>query len=225
MGDIGYRKKGDNGPLYNPERDYAYVTPTLMVTAIENMDSQSASSEELAWRQTNNISTDEVVRIAEALADAQRDFVNAADPVQSLQQALFRHGFYDFRFVVRQLLFAALGEVFLGAWFKAVREVSAVGEESPAGNNMARFAATVREFCRREGSSSYNADYMAEHLRMYADVLQARLNETYKETRRLTQELIAAQNQVQQLQAAAAVAAATKVSLFQRIIALFKKGS
>jgi len=220
MGDIGYRKKGDVGPLYSPERDYAYVTPTLMVAAIENMDRQCASPEELAWRQANNIESGEVVRIAEALADAQRDFVNAADPVLSLTQALARHRFYDFRFPVRQLLFAALGEVFLGAWFKAVREVSVVGEEAPVTNDMARFSAAVLEFTRREGCCGYNTEYTAEHLKFYVDVLQARLNETYKEVQRLRGELAAAQGELTALRTAP-----SKPTGFARIIALFKKGS
>ena len=38
MSNIGYRPKGDSGPLYNPERDYAYITPTLMRQAIEKLD-------------------------------------------------------------------------------------------------------------------------------------------------------------------------------------------
>ena len=221
MSDIGYRKKGDNGPLYNPERDYAYITPTLMVTAIENMDRESISREEVTWRQANNITSEDVVKVTEAVADAQRDFVNAADPVQSLVQALDRHGFYHLRFPVRQLFFAAIGEVFLGAWFKAVREVSCVGEESPASTDMARFAATVREFVRREGGLSYNADYMAEHLKMYSDVLQTRINELYNETRRLTTELDTANKEIVSLTATQPV----KPTLVSRIFALFKKGS
>lgn len=221
MSDIGYRKKGDTGPLYNPERDYAYITPTLMVTAIENMDSQAVSQEETAWRQANNITSVDVVQVAEALADAQRDFINAADPVRSLTQALARHGFYDVRFPVRQLLFAAIGEVIVGAWFKAVREVSVVGEESPVSADMARFAATVREFVRRHGGLGYNAEHMAEHLKMYTDVLQARLNELYKDVQRLNDELALAQKQVVLLSAPQPV----KQTLAERISALFKKGS
>lgn len=221
MSDIGYRKKGDSGPLYNPERDYAYVTPTLMVTAIENMDSQAVGQEEIAWRQANKIMAEDVVKVAEAVADAQRDFVNSADPVKSLTQALARHGFYDLRFPVRQLFFAAIGEVFLGAWFKAVREVSCVSEESPASTDMARFAATVREFVRREGGLAYNVNYMAEHLKMYSDVLQSRINDLYKETQRLRDELTVAQKEVVSLQAAQP----TKPALISRIFALFKKGS
>jgi hypothetical protein len=221
MSDIGYRKKGDAGPLYNPERDYAYITPTLMVTAIENMDREAVGQEEVTWRQANNITAEDVVKVAEAVADAQRDFVNAADPVHSLTQALARHGFYHLRFPVRQLFFASIGEVFLGAWFKAVREVSCVGEESPASTDMARFAATVREFVRREGGLSYNANHMAEHLKMYSDVLQTRINELYKETQRLATELGAAKKEIASLTAAQPV----KPTLIGRISALFKKGS
>jgi hypothetical protein len=192
-----------------------------MVTAIENMDSQVVGIDELAWRQANNITAEEVVKVAEAVADAQRDFVNAADPVKSLTQALARRGFYDLRFPVRQLLFASIGEVFLGAWFKAVREVSCVGEESPATADMARFAATVREFVRRHGGLSYDANHMAEHMRLYSDVLQSRINELYKEVQRLTAELRTAQKEVANLTAQQPAAK----SIIERITGLFKKGS
>ena len=149
MGSIGYRQKGDNGPMYNPERDYAYITPTLMTRAIENMDIGALSAEVLDWYAKNNITDDDVNKIAEALAAAQRDFVNAADPVASFEQALSRRNFVEFSYALRQVLFAAIGEVCCAAWFLAVREVSVVGEESPAQANMARFTACGMTYCRR----------------------------------------------------------------------------
>lgn len=175
MSDIGYRPKGHDGPLYNPERDYAYITPTLMRQAIENLD----DTDNLVisqWRCQHNITADEVVNLVDAFAKAQRDFVNAADPVNSFEQALARHGFYDFRPVVRSLFFFSVGEVFCAAWFKAVREVSIIGEESPAQNEMARFTAAVREFASRKGRSLYNHDFLAEVMQMQNDVLQTRIN-------------------------------------------------
>lgn len=181
MSSIGYRQKGDNGPLYNPERDYAYVTPTLMVRAIENLDPAARTDETANWYVENDISQDEIVKIAEALAAAQRDFVNGADPVRTFEQALNRRDFFAFRYPVRLALFAAIGEVFCAAWFKGVREVSVIGEESPAAVGMARFAATVVEFAARNGTPTYNANFMAEHLKMQNDVLQTRLNVVYKE--------------------------------------------
>jgi len=190
MASIGYKKKGDSGPLYNPERDYAYITPTLMRIAIENLDNL------IATNNTDAITPVEIVKIAECLADAQRDFVNAADPVQSLEQALRRHGFYDFRPCVRRLLFASIGEVCCAAWFTAVREVSVVGEESPASEDMARFTAAVREFAAQHKQAWYDANHMAEHLRMQNDVLQARINELASQVIAVTQQLSAVGNEL-----------------------------
>lgn len=193
MSGIGYRQKGDSGPMYNPERDYAYITPTLMVTAVENLSLAGASEETQKWFSEHEITEPEIAAIAESLAAAQRDFVNAADPVATLEQALNRRGFFDHRYVVRQALFAAIGEVICGAWFKAVREVSLVGEESPAQNNMARFSTAVADFVRHAGPRFFSGDDAANRLRMRNDVLQARLNIVYKELRD-TQEKLAARD-------------------------------
>lgn len=197
MSDIGFKPKGSDGPMYNPERDYAYITPSLMRQAIENLDDVDnlVISE---WRVRHNITNDEVIGMVDAFAKAQRDFVNASDPVNSFEQALARHGFLDFRPAVRSLLFFSVGEVFCAAWFKAVREVSVVGEESPAQNDMARFSAAVREFASRKGRSLYNHDFLAEVMQMQNTVLQTRIN-------LLGQELKAAQEELLKFKAAALV--------------------
>jgi hypothetical protein len=210
---IDYKKKGDNGPLYNPERDYAYITPTLMCTAIQNLDAAVASPEELAWREQHDITDAAIAKIAVALAEAQRDFVNATDPVASLEQALQRHNFYDATLPLRQLLFSSIGFVFCAAWFKAVREVSLVGEDSPTGGDMARFAATVHEFSRRAGFPVYDVNYMAEHLRLRNDVLQARINELGNQIKALTYELNTALKSRMQ----------PKKTLLDKVLQFFKK--
>jgi len=173
MADIGYRRKGDSGPLYNPERDYAYITPTLMRQAIKRLDAND-DADRSRWRAEHNITEEEIVSAPSALAAAQRDFVNASDPVTSFDAALNRHNFFTLRYVVRQYLWSAIGEVFCAAWFTAVRGVSVVGQESPAQTDMARFTAAVREFANARKSSTYDAGFMAEHLRMSNDVLLGR---------------------------------------------------
>lgn len=197
MAGIGYRPHGSDGPLYNPERDYAYVTPTLMRQAIEHMESPEMGW----WREQFSISPQEIVAAVDALAKAQRDFVNGADPVKTFDQALDRHGFYDSRLPVRQLLFASVGEVFCAAWFVGVREVSVVGEESPAQTDMARFAATVREFSVRTGHPLYSADHLAELLQLRNDVLQTRINLLGEELRNLRDELAQCHNTLRAAQA------------------------
>lgn len=170
---IGYKKKDSNGPLYHPERDFAYITPTLMKQAIENLDAPSTEFHQ--WKENNEISEAEIIAVAEALADAQRDFVNGADPVDSLEKALARRGWFELRLTVRLYLLATIGEVMLGAWFKAVREVTEVNEESPAQNEMCRFSGAVREFVARAGAPVIDSNVTAEHLLFQNDLLRARL--------------------------------------------------
>lgn len=215
MGAIGYRQKGDSGPLYNPERDYAYITPTLMTRAIENLDVAALSPEAAEWYKAHNIKDADVVKIAGALAEAQRDFVNAADPVSNFEQALARRNFVEFSYALRQALFAAIGEVCCAAWFLAVREVSVVGEESPAQANMARFVSAVKVFAGRAGAPTYDADFAADHLRMRNDVLQTRLQFLYKELEAAREKLAAAQKSV------TPEPAARVKPLWQRIKAVF----
>lgn len=170
---IGYKKKDSHGPLYHPERDYAYITPTLLKTAIENLDVPPPEMQQ--WKENNEISEAEIIAVVNALADAQRDFVNGADPVESLEKALSRRNWFSTRLTVRLYLLATVGEVILGAWFKAVREVTAVGEESPVQDDMCRFAAAVRDFTARLGAPVINANVATEQLRLQCDLLRTRL--------------------------------------------------
>lgn len=220
MGDIGYRRKGDSTPLYNPERDYAHITPTLMRIAIETLDAQEPQ-ERVKWRLEHNISQGIVAKIAEALAMAQSDFVNAADPVKNFDAALERHGFFNFDYATRQYLFSAIGEVVCAAWFTAVREVTMVGQEPPAAVDMARFTAAVRSFVSNAGLPTYDINYVAEYRATQNNILQARVNmleqeaETYKENYyRLLGEVNAAKQHA---------SAVPPRGLFSRVISVFRK--
>lgn len=180
MADIGYRRKGDGTPLYNPERDYAYITPTLMRFAIEKLEAHEPP-ERAQWRLEHNVHQAEIIKLTEALAKAQSDFVNSADPVKSFEAALERHGFFDFRYEIRQYLFSTMGEVFCAAWFKAIREVSVVNEESPAAVDMARFTAEVRKFAAGADFPVSDINYVAEYRAAQARILQGRLNDAIEE--------------------------------------------
>jgi hypothetical protein len=176
---IGFKMKDAPGPHYHPERDFAYITPTLMKQAIENM-SAPPDSEYEEWKKANNVTEAEIVLAAEALADAQTDFVNAADPVTSLAQALARRKFFDLPLPVRLYMLAMIGEVMVGAWFKAVREVTQVGEESPAQNEMCRFSSAVREFAAAKGAPVIDAAATAETVLARHVVLRGRYEELRK---------------------------------------------
>lgn len=172
----GFRPQGATGPKYNPERDFAYITGTLLKAAIENLDSKSLTTEQKHWYEQAEITDAEIIAVVDSLSKAQNDFVKAYDPVSSLEDALRRHRFYDVRYPVRQFLFAAIGEIVCGAWFKAVREVSNVGAESPAQNDMSRFASAARDFCRRLGAPTLDENVTLDVLRFQNDVLQTQVS-------------------------------------------------
>lgn len=196
---IGYRPPGAAGPLYHPERDFAYITPTLMRQAIDNM-SAPPNPEVDEWKKQNNIGEAEIIAAAEALADAQRDFVSVADPVSSLHQALHRRNYYSLPLPSRLLMEAMIGEVMIGAWFKAVREVSIKGEESPAQNEMCRFSAAVREFVAANGVPKPNPNNVVETVIAQNDVLRGRFEALRDEHKALQQKLYAAESLVTKLE-------------------------
>jgi len=195
---IGYKKKDSNGPLYHPERDFAYITPTLMRQAIENLEAPTA--ELRVWKEQQEITEAEIVKAAEALADSQRDFVNGSDPVASLEQALERHSWSALRLPVRLYALAEIGQVIVGAWFKAVREITEVGEESPAQNEMCRFTSTVREFAARIGAPVIDSNSTAENLLFQCDLLRARLALLHEERTQWRASALAAEQQIEKLQ-------------------------
>lgn len=196
---IGYKQKDSSGPLYHPERDYAYITPTLMKQAIENLEAP-VQLELKQWKENNEISEAEIIAAADALARAQRDFVNGADPVDSLEKALNRRDWFAVRLPVRLYLLASIGEVIVGAWFKAVREVTEVGEESPAQNEMCRFASTVREFAARVGAPTIDGNVTAENLLFQNDLLRSRLALLHEERRQWRERARSAEVQIERLQ-------------------------
>jgi hypothetical protein len=217
---IGYKKKGDTGPLYNPERDYAYITPTLMRIAIEHMERPAPEEYgdwEEFWVADNGTNSDAVNAAAVALAKAQRDFVNGAEPVASLADALNRHEWSTVPYAARMLLLASIGEVFLAAWFTAVREVSIVGEESPAQLEMARFTNAVRFFVAGTDAAELFADPPQDTLLMQNAVLQTRVNELGLVLKDMQQQLIILR---------AALAASPKPTRWTRLCSWFrtKKG-
>lgn len=214
MGDIGYRRKGDMTPLYHPERDYAYITPTLMRIAIEMLDAKEPA-EKVRWRLDNDITQAAVAKIAETLAMAQSDFVNAADPVPSFDAALERHGFFNFNYATRQYLFSAIGEVMCAAWFMAVREVSTVGDESPTAVDMSRFTAAVRTFAANAGLPVYDINYVAEYRAMQSKTLLARIALLEKEVEKYRADYYSLLN--------APKPEAATPSLWSRIRSLFRK--
>lgn len=166
-----------------------------MCAAIDRLE--IADDEELAlWKKEHHITDTEIAEAAEALARAQRDFVNAADPVKSFQQALTRRDWQEMRYAVRQTVFASIGEVFCASWFTAVRDVSMINEESPAATGLADFTARVKQFVAAGSGRTAAIDNRVTLLQIRNDMLQSRINTLGEQLAKLTSQLTAQKSSV-----------------------------
>lgn len=212
---IGFKPKDAAGPVYHPERDFAYITPTLIRQAIENM-SAPPNPEFEEWKKVNSVSEAEITLAAGALADAQNDFVSAADRVESLHQALQRRKYFELPLPVRLFLQAMIGEVMIGAWFTAVREVTSVGADSPAQNEMCRFSSVVREFAAARGAPTINAVSTAETVLARHAVLRDRYEVLVGEMRGLIAQLDRANKRADEAENKLALIPAWLTKLFKK---------
>jgi alanyl-tRNA synthetase len=106
----------------------------------------------------------------------------------------------------------------------AVREVSVVGEESPAAEDMARFSAAVRQFAVQHNRAPYEVDATAEQLRMWQNVLQYRTQELAAQLQAARKELVAAKTELAEAEQRS-IAAPPQVSLWRRLLNFSKKGN
>lgn len=144
----GIRPKGSDGPMYHPERDLAYITPTLMANAIGTLVLDSMRPELQAFAKSSCISQESLNTAVESFAKAQQLYVSTTDRVESAKEALEMTGFYQLPLSLRMLLMAALGETVAGAWFVAVRDVTRTDQDSPAITQMAEMLAAAKAVAR-----------------------------------------------------------------------------
>jgi hypothetical protein len=148
MPTTGMRPKGSDGPLYHPERDLAYITPTLMANAMGTLVLDSMRPELKDFAQSSCISQESLNKAVESFAKAQQLYVSTEKRVESAKEALELTGFYHLPLNLRMLLTSAIGEAVAGAWFVSVRDVTRVDQDSPAITQMAEMLAAANAVAR-----------------------------------------------------------------------------
>lgn len=139
---LSIRPRGGDGPMYAPERDLAYITPTLMAAAMRTLEPGYQDDELVRYCQQYGISDDVLGTAVERMAEAQHNFVSAFD-VLTPAQALNLADFTELPYSVRNVVFAAFGRALVGAWFQAVRDVTHIGEVPRAAGELADYYAVA----------------------------------------------------------------------------------
>jgi hypothetical protein len=160
--------------MYNPERDIAHISRTLMYAAISHLEQNRWSPELAELFAQHDISPLVIGELVHSFADAQNRYVGVG-AVATPGEALMETGFFAKPFVARQALMAAIGEVLVGAYFRAVRDVTHIGELPP--REIADFVAAGRSVARQLSGASAIPPEMLEadltHLRSVVLQLQA----------------------------------------------------
>lgn len=144
MTTAGMRPKGATGPMYHPERDLAYITPTLMAQAMSTLVIANMRPELQEFAADHNVTQEDLNWAVVQFAEAQQLYVSLATPVESAHEALSNKSFFSASLPTRLLLTAAIGEAVTGAWFVSVRDVTRVDQDSPAITQMAEMLEAAR---------------------------------------------------------------------------------
>lgn len=144
MAVTGFRPRGSDGPMYSPERDLAYLTPSLMAGSLQRLAEENWTPELRNWLEAAEIDTALLGETIDRLAEGQATFVSADPSPESPYAALLHAGFFTMPYLAQRAVFAALGEGLVGAWFLAVRDVTNIMEDSPAKREIAEFVAAAQ---------------------------------------------------------------------------------
>lgn len=198
---LDYRPRGSSGPMYNPERDLAHITPTVMKAAISQLDRGNRLPHVQAIIDQHGITEEQLGEAAAKFAESQNLYVYTKG-IAVPQDAFLVTGFDVLPTVLQDLIFAAIGRVLTGAWFFAVRRVTIVGEEMPAAEALAEMLSVGREVARRGGYTDVAAvpqEAELEYLRHRVAVLSTQVDQQRErlekfETERSDRERSAAAN-------------------------------
>lgn len=143
-GRLQLRPAHGDGPAYSPQRDLAYVYAPAMREALRALDQEHWSDELAAVVQTLGCNEEDISAAVIALLEAHKQFVNVAG-IASANDALIRANWYDQHPGARYLIYGRLGEVMLGGFFLALRDVSKIADESAQQREIAEFIAEGRK--------------------------------------------------------------------------------
>lgn len=130
--------------MYSPERDLAYVGPTVMRAGIDSLEQLLKSDDIRDMLTLHGCDASHVAGAVQAYAESQSLFVGTSD-VLTTGEALQAGGFATQPLIAQQLVLAALGAALTGAWFKAVRDTTHIGEVPEGEGDMFRFYRAARE--------------------------------------------------------------------------------
>lgn len=187
------RPRGSDGPLYNPQRDLAYIYAPAMREALRALDKVNWTPELQVTIALLGITEEDISVAVGKLTEAHRYFVGD-DTVQAPVDALNKVGWYDVKPGARYLIYGRLGEVMLGGFFIALRDVTSPGQGALQGKEICDLVAAGKLVMERgsgaaEPTTLDNVTEELASLYLQLDALQQAARNTLKLNADLSRQL------------------------------------
>ena len=122
-----FRPKGSTGPMYNPQRDLAYCYMPALEEAVKGLTVEAAPSWLKDIAVEAEVTEDTLASAVQTLLNAHELFITDL-AIREPAEALEKSGFLYLPPAVRILLLYRLGEVLMGGFFVAIRDVTRYGK-------------------------------------------------------------------------------------------------
>jgi len=168
---IQMRPQNDpNGRQYAPQRDLANIFLPMVTEVFAGLDAEHMSFFFKDWFERDGLTDSDVGDAADCLVTAVQLFTRDAT-IKQPYDAFVKAGVTNLPVSLRAALFARIGEVLIGGFFVAIRDVTVRNEESTCQEDMARMIAAGRDLSSR--MSGELASYEVNDL----DILHATIEE------------------------------------------------
>jgi len=123
-----YKPKGDpNAPLYAPHRDLAYIYTPMLKEVFAGLDHINWQEYFSDWLEATEVTEGDLAEGVRCFVEAHQMFIRDRS-VENPEDAFVKSGFMDLPNPVRVLIFERVGEVVMGGWFIALRDITYHGQ-------------------------------------------------------------------------------------------------
>lgn len=195
-----FRPKGDPEAFsYSPQRDLANIYLPMLREAFVGLEEENWDSETRERFAAAGVLNEDLGEAVTAFMEVHRLFIRE-QTVKTIQDAIDQAGLMRVSPAAREAIFARLGQVAMGGWFIAVRDVTAQGSKSPVHTDFMEMLATGRAMAAKLSGRDLREVPTSEELAL--ELVTEDLREQERIAAQQTRRLSDLQSQVVELQSA-----------------------
>lgn len=152
---VNMRPLGDaSATVYSPHRDLGNLYPSAMREAVRSLDTDCQPEYLKTFLEGAGVSQEVLGDAVAKMVDAHALFIGDRT-ITEPADAFARTGFSECRWEARMAIFERLGEVMMGGFFVALRDVTREGDLPPQARDIAEMIGAGRALMLRLGGGTY----------------------------------------------------------------------